>query len=104
MEIGLSDQQLLDLSAAIDAQASGVLVLVTFPMIPLGYLLLGIAGILASRHGAVPRCAGWVLALSVPLVLVGGATILPLFGLGWVAVTVGVAGIAAAWARRPAMS
>ena len=68
MEIGLSDQQLLDLSAAIDAQASGVLVLVTFPMIPLGYLLLGIAGILASRHGAVPRCAGWVLALSVPLV------------------------------------
>lgn len=98
-DIGLDQAAVLELANAVDAQAAGQLGLVTFPLIPLGYLLLGVSAVVAARRGAVPMWAAVILAVSVPLVLGGGMLARPLLALGWLTVVIGVGGVASAWAR-----
>lgn len=91
---GLTQTQLLDLIAAVDAQPLGVLAATLFVCVPAGILLLGIAAVLCARKG---RCPWWVavlLAASTPVIIIGGFTSMLLLALAWVltAVAFGAAG------------
>ena len=55
---GLTQTQVLDLIAAVDAQPLGVLAAALFVCVPAGILLLGIAAVLVRPEGSLPLVDG----------------------------------------------
>jgi hypothetical protein len=91
---GLTQAQVLDLIAAVDAQPLGVLAAALLVCVPAGILLLGIAALLCARQR---RCPWWVailLAAATPLIIIGGFTSMLALAVGWAvtAVAFGAAG------------
>jgi hypothetical protein len=91
---GLSEEQVLSLIAAVDAQPLGVLAASLFVCVPAGILLLGIAALLAARRHAIPWWVAVLLAASTPVIMVGGFTSSAALGAAWLvaAVAFGAAG------------
>lgn len=81
---GLSSEQVLQLVAAVDAQPLGMLSQILFIGVPAGILLLGIAAVLAARHGRLPVWVAVLLAASTPAIILGGFGSMTTLALGWV--------------------
>lgn len=98
---GLTQSQVLDLIAAVDAQPLGVLAATLFVCVPAGILLLGIAAVLGARKG---RCPWWVavlLAASTPVIIVGGFTSMLLLASAWVLTAVAFGAAGCVYASQP---
>jgi len=101
---GLTQTQLLDLIAAVDAQPLGVLAATLFICVPAGILLLGMAAVLSARKG---RCPWWVavlLAASTPVIIVGGFTSMLLLALAWVLTSVAFGAAGWVYASRQVLA
>jgi len=91
---GLEEGQVLRLIEAVDAQPLGVLAATLFVCLPAGILLLGIAALLSARRGALPWWLAVLLAVSTPVIMIGGFTSSIALVVGWLvtAVAFGAAG------------
>lgn len=98
---GMPADEALALNASVEGQLGSMISFVAFPLIPLGYLLFGIAAVVAARRGRFPLWAAIVLLASTPVILVGGNFGRVFLILGWAGVVVGVTVAALVWARTP---
>lgn len=98
-EAGMPANEALALNTSVEGQLGSMISLVAFPLIPLGYLLFGIAALVAARRGRFPLWAAIVLLAATPVILVGGNFGRVFLILGWAGVVVGVTAAATVWSR-----
>lgn len=96
---GMPVDEALALSASVEGQIGSLVTFVAFPLIPLGYLLFGLAAVVAAKRGRFPLWAAIVLLVAVTVILVGGNFGRIFMIVGWAGVVIGVTAAAAVWAR-----
>lgn len=99
-EAGMPVDEALALNASVEGQLGSMISFTAFLLIPLGYLLFGVASVVAARRGLFPLWAAIVFVVATPLILIGGSFSRVFLVVGWVGVVVGVIVAAVLWARR----